>query len=102
LSAPYYPGQSARFTATAQLLGALYTPTATITVTLYGPLTRGATKLTQTGTPTVDSLGQLHMDMIIPQSAVPGPYTVRWLVSGSDAADTTLAEWPISVAPLSY
>jgi hypothetical protein len=102
LSAPYSPGQSVRFTATAQLLGALYTPTATITVTLHGPLVRGATKTTVTAAPIVDSLGQLHADMTIPLTAVPGLYTVRWLVAGADPSNTTLAEWPISVLPLSY
>jgi hypothetical protein len=101
----YSPGQSVRFLASASLLGSLYTPVATITVTMHGPLGKlgpGASRTTQTITAVIDSTGQLHADGVIPITASPGPWVTRWLVVGSDAADTGLEEDFYTVQALSF
>lgn len=101
MSGPYYPGQSARFSCEAKLLGALSTPPSII-VTVFGPLIGGAKRTTFSPSVSTDSTGEVHADGVFPITAAAGPYSVRWVAAGITPATTSLVEYQVTLQPLLY
>ena len=94
---PFQPGQSVRFTLSATVGGAAFSPTPTPTLTVWGPDGTVATPAVST-----DGTGAYHGDWSVPLTARAGTWWFRWRSVGADATNTANLDTPFTINPLGF
>lgn len=95
----YKPGASARFSVEITTAGGADFDPDVVTLTLRQY--KGSGSITTT-TPVKDSVGNYHVDVVIPMDALSGQWVARWQATGAVAASNGIDESQFAILPLAF